>query len=152
PIYFNRKDRGRHHYVIGKSGGGKSVFIGYLARQDVRNGDCIIEWNKDIFKNYDINNFFSENLCYQEKFPTVYNSPKVSIDCSDEKTVEEFKKSPIFSSYQKVEDEYNCYFYFWRQKKQETYKKPELKRCESGQESGKNYENCCQLLIMIYLF
>ncbi|MBW7954682.1 type IV secretory system conjugative DNA transfer family protein [Candidatus Gracilibacteria bacterium] len=39
PIYFDKKDRGRHHYIIGKSGGGKSVFIGYLARQDMWNGD-----------------------------------------------------------------------------------------------------------------
>jgi Type IV secretory system Conjugative DNA transfer len=35
PIYFNKKDRGRHHYIIGKSGWGKSVFIGYVARQDL---------------------------------------------------------------------------------------------------------------------
>ena len=35
PIYFSKKDRGRHHYIIGKSGWGKSVFIGYLARQDL---------------------------------------------------------------------------------------------------------------------
>ncbi|MDD2871636.1 MAG: type IV secretory system conjugative DNA transfer family protein [Candidatus Gracilibacteria bacterium] len=50
PIYFNRKDRGRHHYVIGKSGGGKSVFIGYLARQDLRNGDgvCVIDPHGDL--------------------------------------------------------------------------------------------------------
>jgi Type IV secretory system Conjugative DNA transfer len=39
PIYFSRKDRGRHHYIIGKSGWGKSVFIGYLARQDLWAGD-----------------------------------------------------------------------------------------------------------------
>ncbi len=39
PVYFTRKDRGRHHYVIGKSGGGKSVFLSYLARQDLWNGD-----------------------------------------------------------------------------------------------------------------
>ncbi len=39
PAYFSRKDRGRHHYVIGKSGGGKSVFLSYLARQDLWNGD-----------------------------------------------------------------------------------------------------------------
>jgi len=38
PIYFDKKDRGRHHYVIWKSWGWKSVFIGYLARQDVRAG------------------------------------------------------------------------------------------------------------------
>jgi hypothetical protein len=39
PIYFAKKDRGRHHYIIGKSGWGKSVFIGYLARQDLWNGE-----------------------------------------------------------------------------------------------------------------
>jgi hypothetical protein len=39
PIYFNKKDRGRHHYIIGKSGWGKSVFIGYVARQDLWAGE-----------------------------------------------------------------------------------------------------------------
>jgi hypothetical protein len=34
-----RKDRTRHHYCIGKSGSGKSVFLSYLARQDIKNGD-----------------------------------------------------------------------------------------------------------------
>ncbi|MDD2566324.1 MAG: type IV secretory system conjugative DNA transfer family protein [Candidatus Gracilibacteria bacterium] len=50
PIYFMRKDRGRHHYIIGKSGGGKSVLIGYLARQDLWNGDglCIIDPHGDL--------------------------------------------------------------------------------------------------------
>lgn len=50
PIYFTRKDRGRHHYIIGKSGWGKSVFIGYLARQDLWNGDglCIIDPHGDL--------------------------------------------------------------------------------------------------------
>jgi len=50
PIYFNKKDRGRHQYVIGKSGWGKSVYIGYLARQDLRNGEwlCIIDPHGDL--------------------------------------------------------------------------------------------------------
>ncbi|MDD4151099.1 MAG: type IV secretory system conjugative DNA transfer family protein, partial [Candidatus Gracilibacteria bacterium] len=50
PIYFMRKDRGRHHYIIGKSGGGKSVFIGYMARQDLRSGDglCVIDPHGDL--------------------------------------------------------------------------------------------------------
>lgn len=50
PIYFSRKDRGRHHYIIGKSGWGKSVFIGYLARQDLWNGDglCVIDPHGDL--------------------------------------------------------------------------------------------------------
>ncbi len=41
PIYFDKKDRGRHHYIIGKSWGGKSVLIGYLARQDLWAGEGI---------------------------------------------------------------------------------------------------------------
>jgi len=50
PIYFDRKDRGRHHYIIWKSWGWKSVFIGYLARQDIRNGDgvCVIDPHGDL--------------------------------------------------------------------------------------------------------
>ncbi len=50
PIYFNRKDRWRHHYVIWKSWGWKSVFIWYLARQDIRNGDgvCVIDPHGDL--------------------------------------------------------------------------------------------------------
>lgn len=50
PIYFSRKDRGRHHYIIGKSGWGKSVFIGYIARQDLWNGDglCVIDPHGDL--------------------------------------------------------------------------------------------------------
>ena len=47
---MTRKDRSRHHYIIGKSGGGKSVFIGTMARQDVRNGDgiCVIDPHGDL--------------------------------------------------------------------------------------------------------
>jgi len=50
PIYFNRKDRGRHQYIIWKSGWGKSVYIWYLARQDIWNGDgiCVIDPHGDL--------------------------------------------------------------------------------------------------------
>lgn len=50
PIYFDKKDRGRHHYIIWKSWGWKSVFIWYLARQDMRNGDwlCVIDPHGDL--------------------------------------------------------------------------------------------------------
>lgn len=50
PIYFMRKDRWRHHYIIWKSWGWKSVFVWYLARQDVRNGDwvCVIDPHWDL--------------------------------------------------------------------------------------------------------
>ena len=41
PIYFDKKDRWRHHYVIWKSWGWKSVFIWYLARQDSRAWDWL---------------------------------------------------------------------------------------------------------------
>lgn len=37
-IHFLEKDRGRHFYIIGKSGSGKSVFLSYMARQDIQNG------------------------------------------------------------------------------------------------------------------
>lgn len=38
-IRMLRKDRTRHHYCIGKSGSGKSVFLSFLARQDIKAGD-----------------------------------------------------------------------------------------------------------------
>ncbi len=57
PIYFHKKDRWRHHYVIWKSWGWKSVFIWYLARQDVRNGDwiCVVDPHWDLAE--DVLNF-----------------------------------------------------------------------------------------------
>lgn len=50
PIYFSKKDRGRHQYIIWKSGWGKSVYIWYLARQDVWNGEwvCVIDPHGDL--------------------------------------------------------------------------------------------------------
>ena len=50
PIYFARKDRSRHQYVLWKSGWGKSVYIWYLARQDLRNWDwiCVIDPHWDL--------------------------------------------------------------------------------------------------------
>lgn len=41
PIYFTKKDRGRHHYIIGKSGTGKSSLLSYMIRQDIQNGEGI---------------------------------------------------------------------------------------------------------------
>jgi type IV secretory pathway VirB4 component len=42
---MKKNDRMRHHYCIGKSGTGKSVFLQTLARQDIWNGDgiCLID-------------------------------------------------------------------------------------------------------------
>ena len=50
PVYFSKKDRWRHHYIIWKSWGWKSVFINYIARQDIRNWDwlCIIDPHGDL--------------------------------------------------------------------------------------------------------
>jgi type IV secretory pathway TraG/TraD family ATPase VirD4 len=39
PIFFMKKDRGRHHYIIGKSGTGKSSILSYMIRQDIKNGE-----------------------------------------------------------------------------------------------------------------
>jgi len=50
PIYFQRDDRTRHHYCIGKSGTWKSVYIQWVARQDIWNGDgiCVIDPHGDL--------------------------------------------------------------------------------------------------------
>lgn len=40
-VHFMRDDRTRHHYIIGKSGSGKSVLLNYMARQDIWNGDGV---------------------------------------------------------------------------------------------------------------
>ncbi|MBI2638468.1 type IV secretion system DNA-binding domain-containing protein [Candidatus Peregrinibacteria bacterium] len=47
-----RKDRMRHHYVIGQTGTGKSVFLGWMARQDIRNGEglCVIDPHGDLIE------------------------------------------------------------------------------------------------------
>lgn len=50
PIYMKRNDRTRHHYVIWKSGWGKSVYIASLARQDIWSWDgcCVIDPHGDL--------------------------------------------------------------------------------------------------------
>lgn len=40
-VRMTRTDRTRHHYCIGKSGSGKSVFLSWCARQDIINGDGV---------------------------------------------------------------------------------------------------------------
>ena len=47
-----RKDRLRHHYVIGQTGTGKSVFLGWMARQDILNGEgvCVIDPHGDLIE------------------------------------------------------------------------------------------------------
>ena len=49
PIHILPEDRLRHMYIIGKSGGGKSVFMGNIAIQDVLNGDgvCVLDPHGD---------------------------------------------------------------------------------------------------------
>lgn len=48
-VRMSRSDRRRHLYTIGKSGGGKSVFIQNLAVQDIQNGEgvCVIDPHGD---------------------------------------------------------------------------------------------------------
>jgi len=52
PIRFLRDDRTRHHYIIGKSGSGKSVFLNFMARQDIANGDgvCVVDPHGDLIE------------------------------------------------------------------------------------------------------
>jgi len=49
-IRIKRADRRRHMYIIGKSGVGKSVFMGGLAAQDIQNGEgvCIVDPHGDL--------------------------------------------------------------------------------------------------------
>jgi hypothetical protein len=51
-VHFLDKDRTRHHYVIGKSGTGKSNFISYMARQDIKDGKgiCVIDPHGDLIE------------------------------------------------------------------------------------------------------
>lgn len=51
-IHMLRDDRTRHHYCIGKSGSGKSVFLSYLARQDIAAGEgvCVIDPHGDLIE------------------------------------------------------------------------------------------------------
>lgn len=51
-IRFARKDRRRHHYCIGQTGTGKSVYLGALVRQDILNGDgvCVIDPHGDLIE------------------------------------------------------------------------------------------------------
>lgn len=50
PVYMKREDRMRHHYLIWKSGTGKSVLLQTMARQDIWNGDgcCVIDPHGDL--------------------------------------------------------------------------------------------------------
>ncbi len=52
PVHFRKKDRARHHYIIGQTGTGKSSFISQMARQDVANGDgvCVIDPHGDLIE------------------------------------------------------------------------------------------------------
>lgn len=51
-IHMMRKDRMRHHYCIGQTGTGKSVFLSWMARQDILAGDgvCVIDPHGDLIE------------------------------------------------------------------------------------------------------
>lgn len=51
-VRFKRADRSRHHYIIGKSGSGKSALLSFMARQDIQNGEgvCIIDPHGDLIE------------------------------------------------------------------------------------------------------
>lgn len=51
-IRFLDVDRTRHHYVIGKSGTGKSYYLSWMSRQDVANGAgmCMVDPHGDLIE------------------------------------------------------------------------------------------------------
>jgi len=51
-IRFMTKDRSRHHYIIGKSGSGKSALLNWMSRQDIANGEglCIVDPHGDLIE------------------------------------------------------------------------------------------------------
>jgi hypothetical protein len=51
-IRFLDKDRTRHHYIIGKSGSGKSALLSYMARQDIERGSglCMVDPHGDLIE------------------------------------------------------------------------------------------------------
>ena len=50
PVFIQKKDRSRHHYVLGKSGSGKSALLSFMARQDAKNGEgfCLVDPHGDL--------------------------------------------------------------------------------------------------------
>ncbi|MFT7184364.1 MAG: hypothetical protein ACI9QC_000703, partial [Oceanicoccus sp.] len=52
PVHFARKDRRRHHYIIGQTGTGKSAYVSWMARQDIWRGDgvCVIDPHGDLIE------------------------------------------------------------------------------------------------------
>ncbi len=51
-VRFLEKDRTRHHYIIGKSGSGKSALLNWMSRQDIANGQgvCIVDPHGDLIE------------------------------------------------------------------------------------------------------
>jgi hypothetical protein len=52
PIRFFPTDRTRHHYLIGKSGTGKSALLSWMSRQDIKNGEgvCVVDPHGDLIE------------------------------------------------------------------------------------------------------
>jgi hypothetical protein len=50
PVYMTREDRRRHTYILGRTGGGKSVLLSNMAIQDIKNGEglCVIDPHGDL--------------------------------------------------------------------------------------------------------
>lgn len=50
PVFMGREDRRRHTYVLGRTGGGKSVLLANMAIQDIKNGEgiCVIDPHGDL--------------------------------------------------------------------------------------------------------
>ncbi len=51
-VFMKKHDRSRHHYIVGKSGAGKSALLSAMARQDINNGEgvCVVDPHGDLIE------------------------------------------------------------------------------------------------------
>jgi len=52
PVFMAKDDRRRHTYILGRTGGGKSVLMANMAIQDIKNGEglCVIDPHGDLIQ------------------------------------------------------------------------------------------------------
>jgi len=51
-VFIKKADRSRHHYIVGKSGAGKSALLSFMVRQDIKNGNgvCVVDPHGDLIE------------------------------------------------------------------------------------------------------
>lgn len=96
PVHMLKNDRSRHFYIIGKSGTGKSAYLSWMARQDVRGGEgvCVIDPHGDLVE---------EILCYVPKervkdvivFDPADNERPMALNILDAHTPDEMDRASL---------------------------------------------------------